>query len=438
MTDALAPLRLRDYRRLWSGTLLSNLGDGATWTALSWMAIVHGDAAALGFLGLCYTAPVIGGGALVGPLLDRFDRRRVLVADCVLRGLAVASVPAAAALGPVRLWHLYVVAAVYGLLKIVPLGAVPAMLPDLVPPRQLTRAAALESVSLGVGRILGPVVGGALIPLTGAHAVLLVDAASYAALALAALALRLPYRRAAAPAETAPSGGWRPVVSLLRGDGVLLAITVGFGLFNLAMGMLLVLEPWFAHDRFSGGSGLLGLILAVSGAANLAGSLITGMLPPADRQMLRIGVLQAVAGGSLLLLLVPSLPIVLTGLVLCNLLSTPMTVSSQALRLARIPDALRGRTLILMRTAMNATTPMGTALAGPLLAAGAHGFLIVLMTLCAAVPGLWLVHAYRTTSFGTELGVTEHRRLRRPGRLHPLRPLRPLRLRRSTPDAHHV
>jgi MFS family permease len=423
MTDALAPLRLRDYRRLWSGTLLSNLGDGATWTALSWMAIVQGDAAALGFLGLCYTAPVIGGGALVGPLLDRFDRRRMLVADSVLRGLAVASVPAAAALGPVSMGHLYVVAAVYGLLKIVPLGAVPAMLPDLVPARLLHSASALESVSLGVGRILGPVVGGALIPLAGADGVLLVDAVSYGALALAALALRLPYRRGAEPAGKEPASGWRPVVTLLREDGVLLAITVGFGLFNLAMGMLLVLEPWLAHVRFDGGSGLLGLILAVSGAANLVGSLCVGMLPPADRQMLRIGILQAVAGGSLLLLLVPSLPVVLAGLVLCNLLSTPMAVSSQALRLTRIPQALRGRTLILMRTVMNATTPVGTALAGPLLALGAHGFLVVLMTLSAALPGLWLVRAYRATSFATELGALAHPSLTP---------------RRSSPDAHHV
>ncbi|EFL34007.1 predicted protein [Streptomyces viridochromogenes DSM 40736] len=438
LTAALAPLRLRDYRRLWCGTLLSNLGDGATWTALSWLAIVRGDAAALGCLGLCYTAPVIGGGALVGPLLDRFDRRRVLVADSVLRGLAVASVPAAALLGPVRLEHLYVVAAVYGLLKIVPLGAVPAMLPDLVPPRLLHGAAALESVSLGVGRILGPVVGGALIPLAGAHGVLLVDALSYGTLALAALSLHLPYRKATPrtgkqppggahpPGGTRPSCGWRPVARLLRQDGVLCAITVGFGLFNLAMGLLLVLEPWLARERFHGGAGLLGVILAVSGAANLVGSVCAGMLPPADRQMLRIGILQTVAGSSLLLLLVPSLPVVLVGLVLCNLLSTPMTVSSQALRLTRIPEELRGRTLILMRTVMNATTPVGTALAGALLAAGAPGFLIVLMTLSAALPGLWLVRAYRATSFGAELGV-------KPGVTPTTPPVR-----RSPSDAHHV
>lgn len=79
---------------------------------------------------------------------------------------------------------------------------------------------------------------------------------------------------------------------------MLLAITVGFGLFNLAMGMLMVLEPWFAHDRFPGGAHTLGLILALSGGANLVGSLAAGAVPPSDRQMLRIGVLQAVVNAS--------------------------------------------------------------------------------------------------------------------------------------------
>ncbi|WP_326603804.1 MFS transporter [Streptomyces sp. NBC_01799] len=425
MRACLTPLRLRDYRLLWSGAMLSQLGDGATWTALTWLALVHGNAAALGVLGICYTAPVIAGGFLVGPLLDRFDRRAVLVADCVLRGVAVASIPAVAAFGPVRLWQLYLVAAVYGLLKIVPLGAVPAMLPDLVPQRALAAASALESVSLGVGRILGPAVGGLLIPLVGGASVLLLDAASYLAFGLAVLAVRVPRGGPgpAHPVRSAPPGGWRPVVALLRGDGVLLAITVGFGLFNLAMGMLMVLEPWFAHDRFPGGAHTLGLILALSGGANLAGSLAAGAVPPSDRQMLRIGVLQAVAGASLLLLLAGDLPVVLIGLVLCNVLSTPMTVSSQVLRLSRIPAGLRGRTLTLMRTVMNATTPLGAATAGPLLAAGAHQAVIVLMTLAAALPGLWLVRAYRTTSFGAELGLV------------PTPPATPVR---SARDAHHV
>lgn len=114
---------------------------------------------------------------------------------------------------------------------------------------------------------------------------------------------------------------------------------------------------------------------------------------------------------------------VLIGLVLCNVLSTPMTVSSQVLRLSRIPAGLRGRTLTLMRTVMNATTPLGAATAGPLLAAGAHQAVIVLMTLAAALPGLWLVRAYRTTSFGAELGLV------------PTPPATPVR---SARDAHHV
>jgi MFS family permease len=65
-----------------------------TFVALSWLVLARpGGTAQLGVLGICYTAPVLLGGLAVGPLLDRFDKRIVLIADCLLRAVAVASVP---------------------------------------------------------------------------------------------------------------------------------------------------------------------------------------------------------------------------------------------------------------------------------------------------------------------------------------------------------
>ncbi|MFF0292786.1 MFS transporter [Kitasatospora sp. NPDC004614] len=417
MKSYLSVLRLRDYRLLWSASVLNLLGDGATWTALSWLAISKAGAGALGVLAICYTMPVIVGGAFVGPLLDRFSRKFVLIGDSVLRGVIVAGVPLIALFGDVPLWQLYAVAGTYGLLKIVPLGAVPTIVPELVPKEQLQPAAALETIAYGAAGFAGPALGGVLIPVIGGEAVLALDAASYLLFALAIWAIRAPLSRPepAAPAAPTATGkkpksgnwGWGPVFALLKRDKVLLSITVGFALFNCAMGMLRVTNPWLAHNALPGGAETLGLLLAAANGAGLIGSLIAGALKPSDKQMGRIGLLQIFAGASLGLLLILNLPVILIGLVLSDLLSAPMTVSSQVVRMVRIPAEVRGRTMTFMRTLMNSTSPAGAALAAALLAGNIYRPTVVIMTLVAAVPGLFMWLAYRKTSFSEELGLNK-------------------------------
>ena len=420
MSGYLAVLRFRDYRLLWGGSVVSQLGDGATWIALAWLAVSDGGAGALGVLGVCYTLPVIAGGALVGPLLDRFSRRHLLVADSVLRGAIVALVPVLALTGQLRLWHLFVVAGSYGLLKIVPLGVVPAVVPELVPKERFHTASALELVATGAAGFTGPALGGVLIPLVGAPAVLAVDAVSYLVFAVCVLAMRNRLPRpepeevpvqapagAAEPVAAAPPAGrgWRPVIAMLRSDRVLLSNMVAFAMFNVAGGMVLVTLPWLVHERLPGGAVTLGLLLAIGNGAGLAGALVAGAVKPSVRQMRRVGVLQAVAGCAMLLLQVTVLPFVLLGVVLFELLTAPMSVSAQVVRLARIPATLRGRTMTIMRTVMNSAIPLGTAIAAPLLAAGLYPLVVVLMALIAAVPGFVVAAMFRTTSFADELGL---------------------------------
>lgn len=443
MTGYLSVLRIADYRKLWAGSLLSLLGDGATWTALAWLALGAGGTKALGVIGICYTLPVMVGGAVVGPLLDRFSRRTLLVTDNVVRGLVVASVPVAAAVGEAPLGMLYVVAAVYGLFKIVPLGVVPAVVPDLVPADRLQPAAALETVGYGVAGLAGPALGGLLIPVISGEGVLAIDAVSYGLFALLVLSMtaRLPRPEpvvaepviaalagtgpvgtapaGAGPAAAGPAGagqfgagsgvpavaaghGWMPAIRLLTGDRVLVSITLSFLAFNFVFGMLTVTSPWLVKFEFGDHPQLLGLLLATLSGAELVGSFAGGMLKPVDRTMLRMGLLQICAGLGLVLLFARSLPMVLLALLVLGVLSGPVTVSSMALRMSRIPAAVRGRTMTLMRTLMNASPPLGAAVAGILLSAGSYTGAVWVMVLAATTPGVLVAWAYRNTSFAAQ------------------------------------
>lgn len=143
---------------------LSALGDSMSLVALLWLVYqTSGSVRQLGWFVATYTAPVAVGGPVAGSVLDRFDRRVVLLADNLIRGAAFAVVPLFYHAGTLALWHLYLVAALFALFKMLPLAGVPAMIPQLVPPRELDIANALESIGYGVATLAGPAAAGILL-----------------------------------------------------------------------------------------------------------------------------------------------------------------------------------------------------------------------------------------------------------------------------------
>lgn len=386
MRHYVSTLRAGDFRRLWLGSTVSLIGDGMTFVALSWLVLDQSDGVSrLGLLGVCYTAPVVLGGLAVGPLLDRFDKRTVLIADSLFRAMAVATIPLTAAAGIQPDWLPFAVAATYGLLKMVPLAGFPSAIPALVPAADLNAANALESLSFSLASIIGPVSAGVLISWIGPAGVLAIDAASFLVFALAAALVRQPLRpthHTAAPAS----------VRELGRDRVIIATTVAFMAFNIAEGMLLVTAPWLAKHELSGGAGILGILLATTAAGEFVGAVIAGNVRTGRSPLRAIAVVQATAACAYLLLLAaPSLMAVGAGFFLVGLLSAPLTVWAQSLRMRRIPPELHGRAFALLRTLMQGTLPLGAALATPMLVHGNLALAATVMALTAGLPGLALL-----------------------------------------------
>src|SRR5690349_4928218 len=155
---------LRDFRRFWIGASLSMFGDAMTRTAFTWFVYEQTKSpGAIGILMICYTGPVLVGGLAAGWALDRFDRRTVMIADCLVRGAAIALVPILHWLGLLQLWHVYAAAGVYGLLMMVSLAGIPTLIPSLVDESRLRTANALEILSYTLSGIVGPALAGLLI-----------------------------------------------------------------------------------------------------------------------------------------------------------------------------------------------------------------------------------------------------------------------------------
>jgi len=376
-----------EFRRLWIGSTASALGDGATWIALSWLVYQRTQSPGrVGLLVFAYGAPVLVGGLVTGPLLDRFGAVRVMRLDSLFRGTVMASIPMLAAVGAVPLWALYAVATSYGLLKMVPLAGVPTLVPSLVRPRQLDTANAMASPSYGVSGVVAPMLAGVLIATLGAVEVLALDALSF--FFFAACLHGLPDERRARGQDSG-SYGIREGLRFIRTSAPITLTTLMFASFNIGLGALLVVLPIYATTVLDGTATLYAALTSALLAGDLIGSFIVGAIGwrwPLGRS---IAAAQTAVGVAFLpMLLEPETAATLALLFLSGLLTSPLTIWAQTLRMRLIPPELRGRVFSLLRTTMQAAEPIGGALGGAVIAGG--GLLVALSGIAAAIgaPGL--------------------------------------------------
>src|ERR671923_2269213 len=134
----LRPLRHRDFRLLWVGMTTSLIGDGIFLVALAWQVYELSNApTALSIVGVAMTVPQIVFLLLGGVVSDRFDRRRVMIAADALRAASVGVLGFLSISGGLELWHVMVVAAVFGAGTAFFGPAFDAIVPQLVPGGEL-------------------------------------------------------------------------------------------------------------------------------------------------------------------------------------------------------------------------------------------------------------------------------------------------------------
>jgi MFS family permease len=417
-----ATLAHRDFRLLWSGMTLSALGDSMSLVALLWLVYqASGSAGQLGWFVVAYTAPVAVGGLVAGSILDRFDRRAVLLADNLIRGAAFAVVPLLYHAGALALWHLYAVAMVFALLKMLPLAGVPAMIPQLIPPRELDSANALESIGYGVATLAGPAAAGLLLARLNGADVVAIDAVTYLVFAALLWRTRLPTGHpnshvgpTGTPAESVeadtavttpidsaagvevgmqgqPPAAGVGVLAALRfviGQPAILATTVMFMLFNVGFGIILVLLPVYAQAVLASGASGFGVLSSAFAGGELAGAAAAGMVAARWPLGRAIAGSQLASGAFLLgLVALPQLPGAVGLLALSAFCSGPLTVWAQTLRMRLIPAHLRGRVFALLRTSMQAAPPLGGLAAAALLAGPGLRLAVLATALVIGLPG---------------------------------------------------
>jgi MFS family permease len=269
----LEPLRIRSYRRLMLGKLVSSIGDWLTLAALiGWIYHETGSTGNVALLLLVRLAPPILGGGLAAVVVDRMHKERLLVLVELGRGLAVAAALAGVLTG--ELLVVFVALAVSGALLAMSNAAVPALLPGLVPKEQLPSANAALGLAKDGAMALGAVGAGITLSWLGASVALVADLGTFA---VAMVLFSLVRRPALVSGETddAPAGG-SGLAYLLRSRPLFFLI-LSFGAATVATGLTNASLPRFLEDELGFGAGGYGFGIAALGIGLALGQGLVGL-----------------------------------------------------------------------------------------------------------------------------------------------------------------
>jgi MFS family permease len=272
---------------LWSGLVISLLGDGIFFVAVAWQAYaLDNRPSALALVGLFASAPQVVLLLIGGAISDRLPRRTILVASDIARGAALALLAAAGWAGALQLWHLCVAGAVIGAGTAFAAPAFDAIVPDLIAAEELQHANGLDQFLRPVAlRLIGPALGGVLVAVAGSPGAFAVDAASFAfsAWCLSRIAPLSDLRGASTrhPADCdVKTSLWTDVregLHYVRSNvwlwGTFTAATLTYLLF---LGPTEVLLPFLVKNALHAGAGSLGFILGAGGVGALAAAVIVG------------------------------------------------------------------------------------------------------------------------------------------------------------------
>ena len=359
-------LRHRNYRLYLSGQLVSVCGTWMQQVALSWLIYrLTGSATLLGVVGFASQIPIFALGAIGGVVSDRYSCHRVAVwTQCaaLLQALILAVLTV---MGWIQPLHIIFLGAALGVVYAFDMPARQALVYQLVDSEDLANAVALNSSMINAARIVGPSLAGLVVAKYGEGVCFMINAASYIAVIIALLAMKLPERQApaVAPGSIANSllAGWRYTLATtpIR-DVLLLLCVVGF------MGMpYMTLMPVFAAHIHKSGADTLGLMFGAVGLGALAGALYL-----AQRKNIvglgRVIVIATVAFGIGLMLFTLAQPFWLALLLLtvvgCGWMVL-IAASNTALQ-TLAEDSMRGRVMSLFSMMIVGMAPFGSLLAG--------------------------------------------------------------------------
>jgi MFS family permease len=367
------PTGMAGFIIVWIGQVVSLLGTQMTWFALTiWAygAAEEAKATALALVGVFSFGPTVVLSPIAGALVDRWDRKLVMVLSDLASGLMTCIVLLLYAAGSLEIWHLYVTGMVSGAFQSFQFPAYSAAVSTMLPKEQYARASGMMSLAESAAGIFGPMVGGILLRPVGIAGIMVIDVATFLVAIGALLVVHIPRPRSTEAGRAGQGNllkeslyGFRYIVerpSLLGLQLVFLAtnLTAAFAVTVLAPMIL---------ARTGSDEIVLGSVQSAMGAGGLVSSLLMSVWGGPKRRV--HGVLLGMAFGSLLGQTVLGLG---TGVVwgigafLFSFCNPIINGSNQAIWQAKVAPDVQGRVFATRRLIAQISFPATMLIVGPL------------------------------------------------------------------------
>jgi MFS family permease len=356
-------LAVRNYRLFFTGQLISITGTWMQTVAQSFLVLeLTHSGSALGLTTAARFAPIFLLGPWGGLLADRRGKRGLLLVTQALSGLLALAFGVLVATGSIRLWSVYLLATLLGLVNVVDNPARQAMISELVPREQLSNAVMLNSVTVNLARIVGAAIGGVVVDALGLALGFELNAVSFVGV-LITLALISPSEMIPAEPQRRERGQIRAGMRYVgRTPGLLVPLVMIAIVGGLAWEFQVSL-PLLAQRTFAGDAGTYGVMTAVMGV----GAVVGGLLTAARRHPGARGLAVAAVGWGVAITaaaLAPTLPLEYAALLFVGYGSiTFNALAKTTLQLAATP-VMRGRVMALWALAWQGSTPIGGPIIG--------------------------------------------------------------------------
>lgn len=361
---------MRTFVTVWAGQLVSLLGTGMTrFALLIWAYQQTGAATTVALLGFFSFIPFIIISPLAGIVVDRVDRRLVMLFSDLAAGLTTIGLLILYSGGNLAIWHLYAAGLLTGIFEAFQGPAYSAATTLLVAPKDFSRVNGLRTLADSASQVLAPLMAGALLVWIGLAGVMWVDVATFVVALVTLLLVRFP-RPVAGEAEHAP-GHWRADVSfglrfIFERPGLVGLIIIFMGLNLFGTITYFAILPALILGRGAGELGWSAVQMGL-GLGGVAGSVVASTWGGPKRRI------HAIYGGAALSFMCDwffafgkSVPVWTMGAFLASFFIPLIMGNNQTIWQNKTPPAAQGRVFAASGMLRMATMPVAYLVAGPL------------------------------------------------------------------------
>jgi len=362
---AFRALRHRNYRLYFFGQLTSLAGTWMQSAAQAWLVLkLTNSSMMLGVVSFAQFTPILLVGLFAGVIVDRVDRRRLIIATQTLLMLSAFTLAALTWSGRVRVYHVIVLAALNGTIGAFDMPGRQSFVVEMVGYEDLANAIALNSMMFNGARMIGPATAGLLIAWLGTAMCFFLNGLSFLAVIWSLIQMEIPVRAIAASAASVTTQLGEGLAYVWRHRPIFYQMTLAAASNGLGY-QYLVLVPLFARNVLHGDARTYGFLVAIQGLGSVLGAatLASRVTTTGIRNNLIIGLI--ISGFGILVFGLSRLMFVsLAAQLMIGAGLTNFRASNNTLVQVFVSDELRGRVMSTYQLAAVGMTPLGALLVG--------------------------------------------------------------------------